>query len=180
MIELREAKWFQILCASVAMVHIFLGFRYSKEVKIERLANCSKTSRRFSANPRWPRPDLIYLRRVDEQGTLCLNTASMLHTSKKGICTSESGTPGVDSTAGAEYLAFSSLIGAFLHPDMMSLAEDLQFGGFFHWARQQPSCCSAFPLVNNLYKIVLLQRGWEKCETTAHLLVKAYLTCLWA
>jgi ABC-type enterochelin transport system permease subunit len=37
-------------------------------------------------------------------------------------------------TVGAEYSAFSSLIGAFLHPDNFSLAEDFLFGGFIYAA----------------------------------------------
>jgi hypothetical protein len=51
------------------------------------------------------------------QGALLEYPRSATHICKDGICTSVCGTPGVDCTTRAEYFAFSSLIGAFLHPD---------------------------------------------------------------
>jgi hypothetical protein len=51
------------------------------------------------------------------RGALFGNCRSAAHICKDVICTSVCGTPGVDCTTGVEYLAFSSLIGAFLRPD---------------------------------------------------------------
>ncbi len=51
------------------------------------------------------------------RGALFGYCRSAAHICKDGIFTSVCGTPEVDCTAGVEYLAFSSLIGAFLRPD---------------------------------------------------------------
>jgi hypothetical protein len=48
------------------------------------------------------------------RGVLFGYCRSAAHICKDGICTSVCGTPGVGRTAGVEYFAFSSLIGAFL------------------------------------------------------------------
>jgi hypothetical protein len=51
------------------------------------------------------------------------------------------GTPAVYGTAKAEYLAFASLIGAFLHPGtVISLADDSYFVTFFRTS--SVPCCS--------------------------------------
>jgi hypothetical protein len=51
------------------------------------------------------------------RGALLVNCHSATHICKDGNCTSLFGTPGIYGTAGAEYLAASSLVGPILNPD---------------------------------------------------------------
>jgi hypothetical protein len=114
------------------------------------------------------------------RGALFGYCRSAAHICKDGICTSVCGTRGVDCTTGVEYLAFSSLIGAFLCP-----------GDFIGWryliwrifpcnrcALVQFSVSLLFLLVHNLWKIVLLQQRLRKIwnHFAAISLIKFYMS----